>query len=439
LITRIFLLFVLWAGSAHASPDIQTWTTAQGAQVLFVEARQLPMVDLQVLFHAGSTGNGDKPGLSALTNHMLSQGADGLSADDISQAFESLGAVYGSDAGYDSAMVSLRSLSDKAKLDEALETLERVLVKPDFPVDAFERERNRMLIGLRAKKQDPGSLARDAFYAAVFNEHPYARPVEGTEESLQAITLDDLRAFHERYYVAANAVVAIVGDLTRNEAGRIANRLTGALPRGRPADPVPGVEPLTGAERVFIEHPSQQMHILMGQPGIRRGDEDYFPLYVGNHVLGGGGMISRLFAEIREKRGLSYSAYSYFSPMKQPGPFVAGLQTRADQAEEAIAVLKDNLRRFIAEGPTAEELEASKKNITGGFPLRIDSNNEILAYLAAIGIYDLPLDYLDTFNDRVEAVTIEQIRDAFARRVSPDTIVTVMVGPAPGSGEDAAN
>jgi zinc protease len=196
---------------------------------------------------------------------------------------------------------------------------------------------------------------------------------------------------------------------------------------------------LTEAERVFIEHPSQQMHILMGQPGIRRGDEDYFPLYVGNHVLGGGGMISRLFAEIREKRGLSYSAYSYFSPMKQPGPFVAGLQTRADQAEEAIAVLKDNLRRFIAEGPTAEELEASKKNITGGFPLRIDSNNEILAYLAAIGIYDLPLDYLDTFNDRVEAVTIEQIRDAFARRVSPDTIVTVMVGPAPGSGEDAAN
>lgn len=439
MITRIFLLLLIGVGTANATPEIQTWTTEQGARVLFVEAHELPMVDLQVLFDAGGSHDGDLPGLATLTNHLLSQGADGLDADAISQGFESLGAVYGSDAGYDSAMVSLRSLSDKTKLNRALENLQRVLAKPDFPSDAFERGRNRMLIGLRSKKQNPGALAKDAFYAATFGDHPYARPTEGTEASLNRISLDDIRAFHQRYYVASNAVVAIIGDLTREQAAAIAAQLTGALPEGKPAEPLPDVQPLDAAERVQINHPSKQTHILVGQPGVKRGDPDYFALYVGNHVLGGGGMISRLFNEIREKRGLSYSAYSYFNPMKQTGPFIAGLQTRADQAEQAIEVLKDNLHRFIAEGPTEEELIASKKNITGGFPLRIDSNSEILAYLAAIGVYDLPLDYLETFNDKIEAVTIEDIKAAFARKLSPDTFVTVMVGPAPESGEQAGS
>ncbi len=431
--TSMLMVLVLFAGSVTAAPNIQDWNTSNGTRVMLVEARELPMLDLQVIFDAGGSRDGALSGLAALTNHLLAEGADGLSADEISLAFESLGAIYGSEAGYDAGTVSLRSLSEPEKLRSALDNLIRVLASPDFPEQAFERERKRMLIGLRSKKQNPGALARDAFFAAVFGDHPYALPNSGTEESLDRIRLEDVRAFHETYYVASNAIIAMVGDVDRGAAEAIAERISAALPVGQTAPAIPAVSPLQGSERVYLEHPSLQTHILTGQPGIKRGDPDYFPLYVGNHILGGGGFISRLFEEIREKRGLSYSAYSYFSPMKQTGPFIAGLQTRSDQAEEALQVLHDNLIRFIEDGPTAAELDDSRKNITGGFPLRIDSNGEILAYLAAIGVYDLPLDYLDTFNDKVEAVTVEQIQDAFRRRLSPDKFVTVLVGPRPGA------
>ena len=166
----------------------------------------------------------------------------------------------------------------------------------------------------------------------------------------------------------------------------------------------------------------------MGAPGMRRGDPDYFPLYVGNHVLGGGGLVSRLHEEVREQRGLSYSVNSYFSPMEQNGPYLLSLQTRNDQVDEALAVMRETLEEFVDKGPTEKELIASKKNITGGFPLRIESNSKILDYITMIGFYDLPLDYLETFNASVMAVTREQIVDAYQRRVSPDTMVTIIVG-----------
>ena len=166
----------------------------------------------------------------------------------------------------------------------------------------------------------------------------------------------------------------------------------------------------------------------MGQPGLYRGDPDYFPLYVGNHILGGSGLVSRLAEEVREKRGLSYSVYSYFYPSRKPGPFTLGLQTRNDQVAEALNVVRNELRKFVTDGPTAEELDDAKKNITGGFPLRISSNKKIVEYITMIGFYDLPLDYLETFTARIQAVTLEDIRDAFRRRLNPDAMVTVTVG-----------
>jgi zinc protease len=164
---------------------------------------------------------------------------------------------------------------------------------------------------------------------------------------------------------------------------------------------------------------------------MARGDEDYFDLYVGNHILGGNGLVSRLSQEVRENRGLSYSTYSYFLPMRKQGPFILGLQTKNETAQEALKVLKDELRKFVNQGPTAEELEASKKNITGGFPLRISSNSKIAGYIAMIGFYGLPLDYLDQFNAKIEAVTLDSIKTAFQRRVNPDKMATVLVGGQP--------
>lgn len=428
-IMRILLsLLLLVSWSAQASPKIETWETSQGTPVYYVHAPQLPMVDMQIVFDAGGSRNGDLPGLAALTNGLLNQGAGGLDADAISQGFESLGAIYGADSGHDSASVSIRTLTEEKLLTKAIENLKRVITKPDFPEDALERRRARTLIALQSKQQSPGSLARDAFMEAVYQSHPYAKPTDGTAESIKAIKRKDIVDFYKKHYVSSNAMIAIVGAVDRKQAEKISEALLSELAKGEKAASLQEVNDLEKANTVFIEHPSVQTHILVGQPGLKRGDPDYFPLYVGNHVLGGGGMVSRLFEEIREKRGLSYSAYSYFSPMRFNGPFLAGLQTRSDQVDEALSVLMENINRFIEEGPSEEELIASKKNITGGYALRIDSNSKILNYVVAIAYYGLPLDYLNTFNANVEAVTIEQIKDAFQRRLTPDKLITVMVG-----------
>ncbi len=425
------LTLLFFVTTAHTTPDIQHWQTEQGVRVYFVEAHELPMVDVQMLFDAGSGRDGDKPGLALLTNSLLADGAGGLNADEISQDFENIGAVFGNSASADTAQVSLRVLSDADKLESAIANLKRVITQPDFPADDFERNRNRTVTGIRQKQQSPAALAKDAFYSAIYGDHPYALPEEGTEESLQAITIKNIKAFHRQYYVASNAIIAMVGDLTRQQAERLVFNLTDGLEVGTKAEPLEEVKPLNNANTVRIDHPSTQTHILVGQPGIKRADPDLFPLYVGNHVLGGGGLVSRLFEEIREKRGLSYSTYSYFMPMKQAGPFMAGLQTRTDQADDALALLFEQLRLYVETGPTEAELESAKQNLTGGFALRIDSNSDILNYLAMIGFYELPLDYLDTYNDKIMNVTTEQIRDAFRRKLFTDKLVTVMVGPNP--------
>ncbi len=435
---KYWYLLLLFVTPLSATPELLHWQTTKGAKVFFVEAHELPMVDIQVTFDAGSARDPlDKKGLAAITNSLLADGAASLNADEISYEFERLGANYGAAAGYDSASVSLRSLVDKNKLDKAMVNLRKVMSVPDFPPQAVERQRKRFLTGIQQKQQSPAAVARDLFYAAIYGDHPYAYPQEGTAESISAITRAEITAFHRQYYVARNAVIAIVGDLNKVQAEMLAEELTRTLPKGEKVPPLPTVPVLSAAEEIRSNHPSTQMHILLGQPGMKRGDPDYFPLYLGNHILGGSGLVSLLFKEIREKRALSYSAYSYFSPLREEGPFMAGLSTRADQAEEALQVLRENIQAFIARGPTQSELEAAKKNITGGFPLRIDSNSNILAYVTMIGFYDLPLDYLDTFTARVEAVTAADIKEAFARRIAPDKLVTVMVGPEPPAAEGA--
>lgn len=428
--TVLVLLFSVFAAPALATIDIQHWKTPNGVGVYFVEAHELPIVDIKVVFRAGSARDpADLHGLAMFTNSLLDEGAGGMHANEIAYEFERVGAVYGADTTYDSASVNLRSLMEEDKLKVALATFRRVLVEPDFPDEALERQRKRFLIGIQQKQQSPGNVAGDAFIRALYGDHPYGHPSEGTAESVQRFTREAVVDFHRRHYVAANAIIVMVGDLDRAKAEAIARQLAEALPEGAAPPPLPA-PPAAPAERdVRINHPSTQMHILLGQPGMRANDPDYFPLYVGNHVLGGSGLVSRLFEEVRNKRGLSYSAYSYFTPRRVAGPFVAGLQTRADQAEEALSVLRGEIARFTREGPTAKELEAAKKNITGGFPLRLDSNSDILGYTALIAFYGLPLDFLDTYTARVEAVTAEDIRDAFRRRLDPERMTTVMVGP----------
>jgi len=432
----LLLCLVLLPLVSQAGPTIQHWTTSNGARVYFVPAPDLPMVDIQIIFDAGSARDGQQPGLAQLSNSLLNAGSGELDADQIATRFEQVGARFSTSAYRDMAIVELRSLTEATLLDPALQTAAQLLAKPSFPTASVERERQRLLVALRERQQSPGDIAEDAFMAAIYNGHPYASPIQGNAASLNALQRGDIVDFHRRYYVGRNATVAIVGALDRAAAEQLAWTLVKDLKAGRsaallpPATLPPAITDNT-PEALHIKYPSSQTHILIGQPGMSRDDPDYFPLYVGNHILGGSGLVSRISEEIREKRGLSYSAYSYFNPMRQQGPFIIGLQTRNDQANEALQVARDTLQKFIQDGPTAKELEESRQNITGGFPLRLSSNKKIVGMLALIGFYQLPLDYLDSFSARVEAVTIDDIRTAFSQHLRPQQMVTVLVGDDP--------
>lgn len=423
------LITLLWFGVVPAAPEIQSWETSNGARVLFVPAPDLPMMDVRVVFDAGSARDGGRSGLASLTGGMLTQGAGEWDADVIAERLASVGAELSAGALRDMAYVSVRTLTRQPAQDVALDTLSAIIAEPAFTEADFDRVRKNVLIGLSRDEQAPGTLGKKAIYRNIFGDHPYGDDPSGTLESVDALTRDDLVGFHRRYYVAGNAVVAMVGALSREQAQAVAERVTLGLARGESAPPVPPVPELESGALERLSFPSTQTHVYAGQPGMKRGDPDYFALYVGNHILGGSGLVSLLMEEVREKRGLSYSVYSYFLPMAERGPFITGLSTKNDQADEAHEVLTATVNRFRDQGPTQEELDAAIKNITGGFPLRIASNSKIVQYLAMIGFYGLPLDYLDRFNDRVSAVTGDGIRDAFRRRVDPSRFATVIVGP----------
>lgn len=412
--------------------DIKEWKTNNGARVLYVYAPALPMVDIQVVFDAGSIHNGNQPGLAKLTNSMLSHGAKlnnkVLTVEDISDRFDSVGARFGAGASKDNAEISLRTLTDDKWLEKSVMTMQAILNAPTFNKKELERVRKQFLISFEGRKQSPSTIASELFYKNLYKDHPYAIPAIGTEQSIKKISRKDIINFYEKYYVAKNALVTIVGDVGRKKAESLAEKIIGKLPAGNKATPLTDVKDLQSAAVIHHEFPSSQTHIIMGQPGIHRKDEDYFTLYVANHILGGSGFGSRIMEEIREKRGLAYSSYSYFVPMMKRGPFTLGMQTSNKQTDEALQVLKETLKDFIEKGPTEKELMHSKKNITGGFPLRIDSNSDISNYLSVIGFYHLPLSYLKDFNQRIEAVTLAQIKETLKRRIDPDKMVTVTVG-----------
>jgi zinc protease len=419
-------LVLIWA-PLSAGPLVQSWVSSKGVKVIFVEAPALPMVDVRFVFDAGSARDAELAGVAALTNTLLSDGAGELDADQFAEALADIGVSLSVESLRDMAVVSMRSLTEPAVLDQAMQFLASALTAPRFAEDALERRRQQTLVALQLGEQSAATIASKQFYASLYGDHPYARDPAGTADSVSAITGEDVRTFFAEHYVTNNAVVAVVGALDRTQVGELIERVTAEMAVGEKAPALPAVtiQPVAPQRVNFA---SSQTHIYLGQPGLSRDDPDYFPLYVGNHVFGGSGLVSMLSEEVREARGLAYSAYSYFMPMRAPGPFMLVTQTRNDRASEALTVMQQTLADFIASGPTAERLEAARKNLVGGFPLEVASNRNIVTYIAMMAFYDYPLDYLDTFVDKVEAVTVEQIRDAFQRRIQPDNFTLVTVG-----------
>jgi zinc protease len=349
-------------------------------------------------------------------------------AQAIAEGFENIGANMGASASVDSSSLSLRSLSDPERFNRALKLFTRVMSHPGFPDDAFQRERERALLGLKAAQQKPDSVAQRAFYKALYGEHPYAYLTDGEMDSLQALTLDEVRSFYAKHYVTASMSIVIVGDMTRAQAEDSAEKLASSLPKGEALPAIPAPVALSESKTIRIPFPSSQASILIGQLGMSRSDPDYFPLYVGNHIFGGSGFSSILMEEIREKRGLAYGVYSYQMPMQQPGPFLMGVQTKLEQAEQAEALMRENLVKFVQNGPSTQALEHAKKNIIGGFPLRLDSNADIANWLSILAIYQLPFDFIERYPQEAKATSQASIRKAWQQRIHPDALLTVIVG-----------
>ncbi|MDA8129303.1 MAG: pitrilysin family protein [Betaproteobacteria bacterium] len=416
--------------SAQAALVLQHWKTPQGARVIFVESHELPILDVSVDFAAGSARDpAGQAGLAQLTHILLDQGAGGLSDTAIAHRLADVGAELGGTFDRDRAGVTLRTLASASEKNAALDILARVLQKPDFPQAVVTREKQRLIASIREAEADPATVAGKAFYRALYGTHPYAHDEAGEPDEIERLTRKDLQGFYRAHYSAPNAVISLIGDISRPEAEAIAARLAGGLSSAPAAPALPKPAPAPASEQ-RIAFPSTQSHVLVGAVGVARSDPDFFALFVGNYALGGGGFDSRLMHEVRDKRGYAYSAYSYFFPMMEAGPFQLGLQTKLAQTDDALKVAQATLRQFIAEGPTEAELKQAKDNLTGGFPLRIDSNKKILEYLSLIGFYHLPLDYLDTWVDKVNAVDVAAVKRAFAHHIDPDKLVTVVVGGA---------
>ncbi|HMS05488.1 MAG TPA: pitrilysin family protein [Burkholderiaceae bacterium] len=427
------------AQQAFAALPIQHWKLSNGAEVSLVESPAIPMLDVTIDVDAGSRR--DPAAQAGLASAMAGMMTRGLRASDagppldenaLGEAWADTGASFGPAVSADRMSFSLRTLTTADLLERTVQLAARELAEPAFPEAVWQRERERGIAAIKEAETRPATHAGRAFGKAVYGEHPYG--YETTAQTLSNISVADMRQLHGRALLPCRMKISLVGAITRAQADDLARKLLARLPSGEscPAQAdVPEVQPLAAPSETHIPFDAAQAHVMIGQPGYKRDDPDFFPLLVGNYILGGGGFVSRLMTEVREKRGLTYGVGSGFSPGLHAGAFSIGLQTRPDQADEALRVSRDVLARFVAEGPTKAELQAAKDNLIGGFALRIDSNRKLLDNVANIAWNRLPLDYLDTWTQRVAAVTADEVRAAFQRKLQPDRMATVVVGARP--------
>ncbi|MHB1950898.1 MAG: M16 family metallopeptidase [Acidiferrobacteraceae bacterium] len=425
----LFAAFLLLPPAAYGVPRIHHWTLANGARIYFVQAPSVPMIDVNVAFDAGSARDpAGLNGLAMITNSMVGEGAGKLTTGQIDRRLDDVGASLGSSSGRDMASVSLQSLAQRRMQAPAVRLFALALAHPSFPAKDLARKVREGLISLKLSRQSLSSVASRKFMKLVYPTHPYGDYPGGSTEGLARITRPAVVAFYRRYYVGRNATVAIVGDISLATAHHIAKTIAGGLPPGTRPPPLPRVPPLRRARFVRILYPSVQTQIMIGQPGVARGDPDYFPLLVGNYILGGDPLESRLAIELRQKHALSYTTYSYFYPMRRPGPFVISVLTRNADRVIALRLARNTLAQFLAHGPTRREVMMAKRYLTGSFPLHIDSDGKLVQVLTAIGFYGLPLDYLNRFIPNVRAVTRSEIIKDFRNHVHPKRMVTLVVG-----------
>ena len=431
----LFSLFGLIA-SAQATLPIEQLESFNGARAYLVQTKSLPMVDIEVSIDAGDRYDpAGKSGLADLVAGLMTYGARGdkglLSEAQIADEIADLGANIGFSVSGERATLRIRSLSRKDLRDRVVQLAAAMLSAPSYDANIVAREKQRTITSLLEAETKPEYVLERRFKSMVYGSYPLAQ--SPSVKSVSAITPADLAQFHKRFYRSDRMIVSIVGDVDQAQAKEIVQNLLKKIPQAGPNIPTLAqlqrspVEPLSQRE-VFIPFDSQQAHIAMGMTAVTRNNPDYFPLLVGNYILGGGGFVSRLMSEVREKRGLAYSVFSYFSPGKDAGIFQAGLQTKSDQGALALEVMSQTIANFIANGPTVSELLAAKANLVNGYPLRIDNNRKLLDNVSSIVWNDLPLNTMEIWTQQVEAVTLDQVTAAFQKYLAMDRMKIVVLG-----------
>lgn len=429
--TSILLCFInmFFVQFAYASNFITAnWHTKNGANVVLYETKSVDMLEIQIAFKAGSAYDGDNFGLSALTTSLLNKGNRNFDTNQLAEEIASTGAQYSYHITRDMTILNLRTLIEPAPLNKSIDLLSLIINEPNFNYQSFLREKNQQLMEIAQIKESPTEVANHAFFKALYKNHPYAHPINGTDTSVKEITRDNVINFYNKYFTAKNATIVMVGAINEAKAKQIAENLVKGLKPGKVAEKIVAPPPLKKEENFAIKFPSSQTILRVGQIGVDFHNPEYFPLLIGNYILGGPNLVSRLSSEIRDKRGLTYGVYSQFVPMLGDGPFLIGLATKNVNAIESSTIIREILESFIHSGPTDEEVNNAKQYLTGSFPLALASNHSIATMLLKIIFYKLPNDYLDTYVSKVNAVTTQEIKKALQDVIQPDKLLQIAVG-----------
>jgi len=414
---------------AKAAAKVQQVVSPGGIKAYLISEPGIPFMSLGMRFKGGAIGDPEgKEGLASLLSSVLDEGAGDLDSQAFRTELEDLAIRLSFDAGRDSFTGQLKTLT--VNRDRAFELLRLALNEPRFDDEPVDRIRSQIQASLRRRSQDPDYLASRNWFATAFEDHIYARPVQGTAESVEAITEDDLRNFLSQRLAQDNLLIGVAGDITAEELGPLLDHAFGGLPK-ESVKLSPTMTAPTNTGTTVIRQDVPQSKVLFGQKGLERKDPDFYAAYVTNHILGGGGFTSRLTNQIREERGLAYSVYSYLYPTEFAPIWLGGLGTNNASVAEALDVVQEELHRMIDGDIGQKELDDAKTYLTGSFPLRLTSNDRIASLLVSMQSDDLGPNYLEDRNSFIEAVTLEDIKRVAARLYDPESLLTVVVGDPP--------
>ena len=428
-------LALLGAALPAGAVEIQHVQSPGGIEAWLVEEHTIPIIAVEIAFEGGSALDPrGKEGVANLLSGLLDEGAGDLDSQAFQARLEELAIRLGFESYRDTFWTSLKTLTENR--DQAFALLGLALAAPRFDADAVERVREQVLSGLRRDAEDPNDIAGRKFLATAFPYHPYGRPARGTTESVAEITAEDLREAVAQRFATANVTIGVVGDIDAVSLGVLLDRTLGGLPATARTATIAETRPAPVASLSVVRKPVPQSVVRFGMPGLKRSDLDFYAAYLMNHVLGGGSFTSRLYGEVRERRGLAYSVYSYLSTLDRAGLVMGGVASANERVAEAIEVIRAELLRLREEGITEDELRDAKTYINGAYPLRFDSNTAIAQSLVAIQLEDLGIDYMDRRSSYIDAVTTADIRRVARRLIRPDEMIVVVVGDPTGL-EDA--